>query len=175
MAQSLVGGCLIPLSESSEEGTPCLTGSQEQWCQIKTQRKNTRKIYRAFQQLLVNCFKAKLSNILTPITTKKTVTTKTSVKPHLWEGATPDTLGAAGLENSLAEKGLGVLVDTMLSMNRQCALVAKKAIGILGCIRQSIARGSREMILLLFFQHWFCLSWSSMPSSGCLSTREAKT
>ena len=41
------------------------------------------------------------------------------------------------------------MVDNNLSMSQQCALVAKKANGILGCIAQSVARRSREMILPL--------------------------
>ncbi|KAK4814945.1 hypothetical protein QYF61_006889 [Mycteria americana] len=36
-------------------------------------------------------------------------------------------------------KDLGVLVDTKLNMSQRCALMAKKASGILGYIRQSIA------------------------------------
>ncbi|KAK4811344.1 LOW QUALITY PROTEIN: hypothetical protein QYF61_027573, partial [Mycteria americana] len=59
-------------------------------------------------------------------------------------------LGADQLESSLAEKALGVLLLSKLTMSQQCAIVAKKANGILGCIRQSIASRSREVILLLY-------------------------
>ncbi|KAK4826232.1 hypothetical protein QYF61_006273 [Mycteria americana] len=58
--------------------------------------------------------------------------------------------GPTQLGSNLAEKALGVLVDAELNISQRCALVAKKANGILGCLRQSIASRSREVILPLY-------------------------
>ncbi|GAB0186244.1 mitochondrial enolase superfamily member 1 [Grus japonensis] len=75
-------------------------------------------------------------------------------------------LGADQLEMSFAEKDLGLLVDTKLSMRQQCALVAKKANSILGCITKSIASRLKEVILPLCSALVRCLQGVLGPGLG---------
>jgi len=59
-------------------------------------------------------------------------------------------LGVDLLQSSSVERDLGVLVDDRLTMSQQYALAAKKANGILGCIRRSVASRTRKVLLPLY-------------------------
>ncbi|CAM4670474.1 unnamed protein product [Caretta caretta] len=63
-------------------------------------------------------------------------------------------LGTEWLGSSSAEKDLRVRVDEKLDISQQRDFVAKKANGILGCIRRGIASRWRDVIVPLYSRHW---------------------
>ena len=75
------------------------------------------------------------------------------------------------LERSSAERNLGVQVGNRLAMSQQCALVAKKANGILVCIRKRMASRLRVMILPSTLP-WSGLTWSTVYSSEHLGKKD---
>ncbi|KAK4826210.1 hypothetical protein QYF61_006154 [Mycteria americana] len=59
-------------------------------------------------------------------------------------------LGNKWIENSSAEKDLGILMDERLDVSWQRVLATRKANCNLGCIKRSVASRSREVILTLY-------------------------
>jgi len=78
------------------------------------------------------------------------------------------------LESSSVERNLGVLVDDRLTMSQQCALIAKKASGILGCIKKSVVSRSKEVLLPLYSTLGRTLIWGTASSSGLPNSRKTR-
>ncbi|KAF4794970.1 aminopeptidase O [Turdus rufiventris] len=68
------------------------------------------------------------------------------------------------------EKDLGVLGDK-LPISQQCALVAKSANGVLGCIRKSIASRASQVILSFYSAQAVMVHSQSLEKLSCLQVK----
>lgn len=78
--------------------------------------------------------------------------TKGNPNSYPW-GEQPQAADNAGGYPGFAEKNLRVPVDAKVTISQKCALRARKANSLLGCIRQNMAIKTREMI----FPHYSSL------------------
>ena len=88
--------------------------------------------------------------------------------PHLGRNnLTHQCTQTSSLKSSFAEKDVGILVDSKLTVSQQCTLTAKAANGIAGCNRSSVASRFREMILPLYsaLKRLHLESCSGLPST----------
>ncbi|KAJ7411481.1 hypothetical protein WISP_102497 [Willisornis vidua] len=76
----------------------------------------------------------------------------------------PYRLGTEWLESSQAERDLGAVVDRNLNTRQQCAQVAKKASGILACVKNSVASWTSE-VTFPCTQHCYYWTLSSLAAA----------